>query len=82
VQVKAVRFASDTPLDEDCACHTCRRYPVGYLRHLLLVGEPTAGRLLTLHNLAWMESLTAGIRHHIQKRTLRDLRNQVAEAWK
>jgi hypothetical protein len=32
------------------------RCPVfrGYLRHLLSVDEPTAGRLLTLHNLAWV----------------------------
>ena len=25
----------------------------GYLRHLFQVGEPTAARLLTLHNVAW-----------------------------
>jgi queuine tRNA-ribosyltransferase len=82
-QVKSARFArADEPLDPTCPCRTCQRYPAGYLRHLLLVGEPTAGRLLTLHNLAWMAALTSSIRQHIQKGTLHDLQIRVGEAWR
>ena len=36
-----------------CGCEVCPRHSRGYLRHLFQVGEPTAGRLLSLHNLAW-----------------------------
>jgi queuine tRNA-ribosyltransferase len=82
VQVKSARFArADEPLDPGCSCGTCRRYPAAYLRHLLLVGEPTAGRLLTLHNLAWMACFTASIRRHIERGTFGDLRIRVGEAW-
>jgi queuine tRNA-ribosyltransferase len=82
VQVRSARFArADEPLDPGCWCSTCRRYPAAYLRHLLLVGEPTAGRLLTLHNLRWMASFTASIREHIKKGTLGDLQIRVGEAW-
>lgn len=44
--------ASQEPLESGCPCSTCRRHSRGYLRHLLNVGETTAARLLTIHNLA------------------------------
>src|SRR5680860_1263098 len=44
---------SSLPLDPSCACRTCRTHSRGYLRHLLLTGEPTGFRLLTVHNLAY-----------------------------
>ena len=54
LQCKNARHArSDEPVDPDCRCPVCARHSRGYLRHLFQVGEPTAGRLLSLHNLAW-----------------------------
>ena len=48
------RFADDPdPIDPACGCPVCARWSRGYLRHLLSVAEPTAPRLLTLHNVAW-----------------------------
>ena len=48
------RFADDPdPIDPACGCGVCARWSRGYLRHLLSVSEPTAPRLLTLHNVAW-----------------------------
>ena len=44
----------DGPLDPACPCRVCARFSRGYLRHLLVVGEPTGGRLLTIHNLSWL----------------------------
>lgn len=82
VQMKASRFArADSPVDAGCGCPVCQRYSAGYIRHLLLVGEPTAGRLLTLHNLWWLLDLVDRIRQAVQDRTLDRLRGEVAEAW-
>ena len=54
LNVKRNEFAlSDDPLDADCACSVCARHSRGYLRHLFKVGEPTASRLVSLHNVAW-----------------------------
>ena len=36
-----------------CACSVCARHSRGYLRHLFKVGEPTASRLVSIHNVAW-----------------------------
>jgi queuine tRNA-ribosyltransferase len=46
------------PLDPNCGCMTCRDgYTRAYLRHLYVGGEILAVRLLTLHNLAFYQSL-------------------------
>jgi queuine tRNA-ribosyltransferase len=81
-QVKAARFAKDDgPLDPACSCSTCARYSRGYLRHLFVVGEPTAGRLLTLHNLAWLTDLVAQARAAVVEGRLDTLRRRVTDTW-
>jgi queuine tRNA-ribosyltransferase len=82
VQVRAaVMAADDRPVDPDCGCRVCRRYARAYLRHLFAVGEPTAARLLTLHNLTWMLDFMAGIRTAVVDHRLDALRRQVASVW-
>lgn len=46
-------YDTDTrPIDQHCHCPACKQYSRGALRHLLKVSEATAGRMITLHNLA------------------------------
>jgi queuine tRNA-ribosyltransferase len=45
----------DRPIDPQCTCPTCRRYSRAYLRHLFQVGELLAGRLATIHSLAFYQ---------------------------
>ena len=59
----------------------CRRHSRGYLRHLLQVGEPTASRLVTLHNLAWTFAFFDRIRAAVEAGTLAALRAEVAGCW-
>jgi queuine tRNA-ribosyltransferase len=76
------RFAEDTgPLDESCACPVCARWSRGYLRHLLSVDEPTAPRLLTVHNVHWTLDLVRRIRAAIVAGTLPALRRDLAAVW-
>ncbi len=76
------RFADDTgAIDESCACPVCARWSRGYLRHLLSVDEPTAPRLLTLHNVHWTFDLVRRVRRAIEAGTLGTLRAEVAERW-
>jgi queuine tRNA-ribosyltransferase len=81
-RVMAARYATDDgPIDETCGCPVCARWSRGYLRHLFKVGEPTAGRLLTLHNVAWLLDLVAQARTAIASGTLNELRSQVGATW-
>jgi queuine tRNA-ribosyltransferase len=76
------RFADDTaPLDESCACPVCARWSRGYLRHLLSVDEPTAPRLLTVHNVHWTLDLVRRIRSAIESDSLPALRRTLAAVW-
>ncbi len=82
-QVRAARHAADEqPLDPACPCRVCARFSRGYVRHLLLVNEPTGGRLLTVHNLSWLLALVAQARAAIGTGTLGALRARVAARWK
>jgi queuine tRNA-ribosyltransferase len=71
----------DSPLDPACPCAVCARWSKGYLRHLLSVGEPTAQRLATLHNLSWTLRLVARMREAIHAGTFATLRSDVLAVW-
>ncbi len=61
--IKNARYKADfRPLMEGCPCECCRRHTRAYLRHLFLLGEPTAAILLTLHNLRLILDLMRRIR--------------------
>jgi queuine tRNA-ribosyltransferase len=45
------------------------------------VGEPTAARLLSLHNVAWTLQLMNRMRAAIQAGTFADLRRDILATW-
>ena len=69
------------PVEDGCTCSTCARHSRAYLRHLFQVGEPTAPRLLTIHNLAWVLGLLRRARAAVIDGTLDALRREVAVGW-
>jgi queuine tRNA-ribosyltransferase len=78
--VKSARYASQTsgiPVDDDLSTHVSRTYSLGYLRHLLHVGETLGGQLLTLHNLEYLHNITRGARQHIEKGTFEIFRERI-----
>ncbi len=77
----AVHLREDIPLDPACGCSTCHRWSRGYLRHLLAVGEPTAWRLLSIHNLAQLLDLMARARDAIAAGRFGTFRAEVAAIW-
>ncbi len=82
VNLKRQEFAlSDQPIDAACACSVCRRHSRGYLRHLFKVGEPSASRLVSLHNVAWTLALMEQMRTGIVTGTLAALRSDILSVW-
>jgi queuine tRNA-ribosyltransferase len=81
LNMRNARHATDgAPLDDACTCTTCARHSRAYLRHLLLVDEPTAPRLMTIHNVHWTLRLVERIRAAIVAGTLDQLRSEVSAA--
>jgi queuine tRNA-ribosyltransferase len=82
LNVKRSEFAlSDDPLDAECPCSVCARHSLGYLRHLFKVGEPTASRLVSIHNVAWTIDLMDRMRAAIQSGTIQAFREQILAVW-
>ena len=82
LNVKRAEFAlSDEPLDAACGCSVCGRHSRGYLRHLFQVGEPTASRLVSLHNVAWTISFMNDLRRSIVAGSFQRMRNDVLNIW-
>ena len=82
VNLKRQQFAaSDGPIDVECGCWVCGRHSRGYLRHLFKVGEPTASRLVSVHNVAWTIELMARLRAAIVEGTFQRVRGDVLRVW-
>ena len=78
----AARHAgSDEPLDPSFVDSPAARWSRGYLRHLLVTHEPTAARLVTLHNLAWLLRLMDQVRAAVRSGTFEEMRAGVGRIW-
>ena len=77
VNVKNARFAEDTrPMDETLDCPASRDYSRAYLHHLIRAGEYLGSMLLSWHNIAYFENLTARMRAAIAAGEFEAFRNQ------
>ena len=64
---RAELAADEGPLLEGCPCPACARHTRAYLHYLSRAEELTAARLLTLHNLTFLERLVRGAREAIAR---------------
>src|SRR5687768_5997340 len=71
VNIKRAEFRNDPrPLDEGCDCAACTRFSRAYIRHLFVADEILGLRLLSLHNVHFLLSLTRSAREAIAAGTL------------
>ncbi len=66
INLRKAEFAADpAPVEEGCACYTCRHFSRAYLHHLYKAEEILGLRLNTIHNLyfllGWMRRIRAAI---------------------
>ena len=67
VNIRNAAHQKDTgPIEEGCACYTCRHYSRSYLRHLDKCGEILGSQLNTIHNLHFYQRLMREIREAIE----------------
>jgi len=64
------------PLEEGCACPTCRRFTKAYLHHLCKENDMLGMRLLSVHNLFFVEQLVSDAREAIARRRFGQFREQ------
>ena len=81
IRIRNARYRDDlAPLDEHCACYTCRNFTRAYLYHLQKTNEILGARLNTLHNLHYYQELMGELRAAIERgdlaRKAKDLLDQ------
>ena len=82
INIRKARYARDPrPIEEDCACYTCRNFSRAYLRHLFKAEEILAPRLATIHNVHFMVTLVRRIRQAILDGTFESLREEYLQAY-
>ncbi len=82
LNIKNARYAEDDrPIDEECACYTCRQHSRAYLRHLFLAKEINASTLNTLHNLHFYLDTLGRIRDAIVFRSFENLKDAFHQSY-
>jgi queuine tRNA-ribosyltransferase len=71
IRIRNARYRDEmAPLDERCACYTCRNFTRAYLYHLQKANEILGARLNTLHNLHYYQELMQELRAAIESNNL------------
>ncbi len=77
LNIRNAKFATDDgPLDPECGCSVCRRYSLGYLRHLYQAGEMTASIMISHHNVAFFLDLMRRSREAIKNARFQEFRRE------
>jgi len=83
LNLKNAEFTLDKrPIEENCACETCRQFSRGYIRHLLKAEEILGLRLITLHNLHSYLNLMSQARTEIENGTFDQFRKAFVAEYK
>jgi len=77
LNIRNAKFAlDDGPLDSECVCSVCRRYSLGYLRHLYQANEMNAAILISHHNVAFFMETMEKAREAIKTGTFEAFRRE------
>ncbi|MBK8467430.1 MAG: tRNA guanosine(34) transglycosylase Tgt [Chloracidobacterium sp.] len=67
LNIRNAKFALNSgPLDPDCSCSVCRRYSLGYLRHLYQANEMNASIMISHHNVSFFMETMRQVREAIK----------------
>ena len=83
INLKNAEFIlNKNPIEENCACESCREFSRGYIRHLIKAEEILGLRLITLHNLHFYLNLMDRARTEIEKGTFNQFRKAFVAGYK
>lgn len=82
INIRNAKFAEDlAPLDESCECSVCASYSRAYLHHLIRAKEILGAMLMTEHNIAYYQTLMAGMREAIAAGTFADFAKKFRSSY-
>ena len=80
--LKNKEFEKDfAPLDPECDCYTCKNYTRAYLRHLVKADEILGARLISIHNIHFLQNLMRNIRQAIKEDRFLEFKEEFYEKY-
>ncbi len=71
IELSKAKFKYDNkPIIKECSCEACQNYSRAYIHHLIKIKEPLWKRLLSLHNIHFLNNLLEEARTAIKEQTL------------
>lgn len=75
-------FADDErPIEEGCDCPICKNYSRAYVNHLIKTQEANVKRLMSLHNLRFIEKMMQDIRTAIKENRFGEFKKEFLESY-
>ncbi len=71
-----------TKLDEDCSCKMCRKFTKSYMHHLIKRKEMLGLRVLSYHNVYFLQNLTKNIREAIKEERFEEFKENFLKNYK
>lgn len=82
INIKNAKFSEDElPIDSAVQCPASQGYSRAYIHHLFKAGEHLGAMLLSWHNIAFFQALTARMRAEIASGTFEAFRAEFADKW-
>ena len=83
LQLRNAPFKEDfRPIDEKCACYTCKNHSRAYIRHLFNTDEILGLRLVSLHNICFYVKLIGDSRKAIEENRFAGFRKEFRSKYK
>lgn len=76
IDIKKFKKDDRSPLSKKCMCTTCKEYSRAYLRHLMVNDELLGGRLLSIHNVSFMNDFMSELRSAILTKNFLGFKNE------
>jgi len=73
--IRSIKSISKKPLSDSCSCKVCKTYTATHIRHLVIANELLGIRLITIHNLFFVNHLMEQIRKSIQEGKFLELKS-------
>ena len=82
VRITNKKYALDSKgIDANCNCFVCKRYSRAYIRHLVIQEEGAGMRLVSYHNLYFLQRVMERCREEITKGTFGFFLKQTRRRW-
>ena len=83
LSIKNQQYIKDTtPLEEGCNCYACRHFTKAYIRHLFKANEMLAYRLISIHNIYFLNNLMEELREAIRQDRYVEFRQHFFDEYK